>query len=56
MFTTGDASDVMFVVERAVDDALGEVRRQGGAEYVLDEARSIGLATGAALLSYIVAR
>lgn len=31
------------IVEAALDAALGEVRRQGGPEYLLEEARNQGL-------------
>lgn len=39
----------MKIVEAAVDAALAEVRRQGGPEYLLTEARSEGLAAAKAL-------
>lgn len=38
--------DARMVVERAVDRALGEVRRQGGPEYLLTEARTSGVDMG----------
>ena len=41
--------DIPKIVEHAVDAALAEVRRQGGAEYVLTEARNDAIAAGAFL-------
>lgn len=39
--------DIPKIVELAVDSALGEVRRQGGPEYLLTEARTSGIDRGA---------
>lgn len=46
----------MKILEVAVDAALGEVRRQGGPEYLLTEARSDGLAAGRALEGALIDR
>ncbi len=46
----------MKIVEVAVDAALAEVRRQGGPEYLLTEARSQGLAAGKALEATLIDR
>ena len=47
---------VMKLVEVAVDAALGAVRRQGGPEYLLLEARSAGLAAAKALGAALIDR
>jgi hypothetical protein len=46
----------MKLVEVAVDAALAEVRRQGGPEYLLTEARSAGLAAAKALEAALIDR
>lgn len=43
-------------VERAVDVALGEVRRQGGPDYLLAEARRDGIAAANLFLNMIARR
>ena len=42
------------VIELAVDTALGEVRRQGGPDYLLTEARGMGVRYGQSMLRSIV--
>lgn len=46
----------MKLVEVAIDAALAEVRRQGGPEYLLTEARSEGLAAAKVLEAALIDR